>query len=40
MYAVIEINSLIYMDPQNYNLIASLIKKHVLQLGDLHQVSY
>lgn len=27
MYPVIEINNLIHMDPQNQNLIASLIKK-------------
>lgn len=40
MYPVIEINSLIHMDPQNYSLIASLIKKHVLRLCDLHQVSH
>lgn len=40
MYPVIEINNLIHMDSQNHSLIASLIKKHVLRLGDLHQVSY
>lgn len=33
MYPVIEINNLTHMDSQNYILIASLIKKHVLGLG-------
>lgn len=40
MYPVIEINNLIHMDPQNHSLIAFLIKKHVLRLSDLHQVSH
>lgn len=40
MYPVIEINNLTHMDSQNHILIASLIKKHVLRLGDLHQVPY
>lgn len=37
---VIEINNLIHTDPPNHGIIASLIKKHVLRLCDLHQVSY
>lgn len=40
MYPVIEMNNVTHMDTQNNILIATLIKKHVLRLGDLHRAPY